>query len=93
MSIAITAFDIPGSDVQKNYGVDHKQTRATRRFLVTATSNETKEAVVTQVRTDLGTIHPHTFGTDYSGLPLQTISARKAGRGKWIVDAQYFYPF
>lgn len=93
MTVTIIAFDIPGSEITKNYGVDHKQTRAVRRFLVNANANETKDTVVTEVKGDIGDTHPHVFGVSNSGLPLQSITARKAGRGRWIVDAQYFYPF
>jgi len=92
MAVSIIAFDIPGSDIVKNYGNDHKLTRAVRKFLVSS-GTEKKDEVITAVGTALGAIHPHTFGTDYSGLPLQSISARKVGRRRWIVDAQYFYPF
>tara|TARA_Y100001938_G_scaffold150706_1_gene242956 strand:- start:2326 stop:2607 length:282 start_codon:yes stop_codon:yes gene_type:complete len=93
MAVSIIAFDIPGSEITKNFGVDHKRTRATRRFLVAASGNETKDTVITSVQSGIGTTHPHVFGVANSGLPLQSLSARKAGRGRWIVDAQYFYPF
>jgi len=92
MAVSILAYDIPGSDITKSFGNDHKLTRATRRFLVSS-GEETKDAVIASVKTTIGTTHPHTFTVDNSGLPLQSLSARKAGRGRWIVDAQYFYPF
>ena len=92
MTVTILAYDIPGSTITHNVSKDYRQHKAVRKFLVSSTT-ETKAAVITAVQTGLPTTHPQTSGVTDSNLPLQTLNAKKVGRGRWIVEAQYYYPF
>jgi hypothetical protein len=92
MAVSIIAHDIPGSEITNYVAKDYRQLRATRRFFVSSGS-ETKDTIINEVRDDIGLTHPHNFGTSNSNLPLQTLKATKVGRDRWIVEAQYYYPF
>tara|TARA_R100001082_G_scaffold110915_2_gene92394 strand:+ start:9950 stop:10228 length:279 start_codon:yes stop_codon:yes gene_type:complete len=92
MTVSILAYDIPGSEMTHYTGKDYKQQRAVRKFFVGSTT-ETKDTIINSVKTTIGTTHPHNFGVSNSNLPLQTMTASKVGRDRWIVTAQYYYPF
>ena len=75
--------DIKGSSLSYAYR-DYLKDSGIRRFYVTSGTSDTKERVISAVKTRIGDYHP-----ELNNLPLQTITATRLGVQRWLVIAKY----
>ena len=79
----VTKSDIKGSSLLYAYR-DYLKDSGIRRFYVTSGISDTKESVVSAVKTKIGDYHP-----EINNLPLQSITATRLGVQRWLVIAKY----
>ena len=79
----VSKSDIKGSSLSYAYR-DYLKDSGIRRFYVTSTTSDTKERVISAVKTRIGDYHP-----EINNLPLQSITATRLGVQRWLVIAKY----
>ena len=83
MTVTVVKSDIPGSQMSLGYR-DFNKDAAVRKFYVTAATTDDKDDIFTAVFSAIGSFH-----NELTDLPLQTLTANRAGIGRWIVTAVY----